>query len=75
MIFNIRHAIAKEARGYSVTLHHGMSYERGIYSEPTTHNLITQGREFHSRSLSQVDKERLDIKLDELRGILKSAKS
>jgi hypothetical protein len=73
MIFNFRRAIAREAKDYGVNLHHGMSWERGMYSKGMSRAEYETGKSLEPKKLSKDSKERLSDQISELKEHVLSA--
>jgi gas vesicle protein len=73
MIFNFRRAIAREAQNYGVNLHHGMSWERGMYSKGMTRAEYENGKSLEPKKLSKESKELLSDQISELKEHVLSA--
>jgi hypothetical protein len=67
MIFNFRRAIAREARNFGINLHHGMSWERGMYSQGMSRTEYESGLYKNAEKLKPKSKELLKEQVKDLK--------
>lgn len=72
-IFNFRRAIAREAQGYGINLHHGMSWERGMYSQGMSRAEYESGKSKEVEKLSKESRELLSDQISDLKQYVLSA--